>query len=290
MSLPFNPTRRVLCCVQTASNLTLHQIVWRHFFFKLNIVSIFSLQCHSTFIFFIGIFSILVEFMMTCKPLFKFDIKWLNYMPNIVDSLDTLESSRVCELKSHFYWIYFLKWLAAPSWDVALLFGCAAFPELNLDLEINDSKREYYTKRERERERLMQSSVYRKKCKLTRSISLSRVGTSRVKTCNLTNPMLIHWMLCSSSLEMLFVAVGSPFCFVAFCSIDLVHFVNIFIFLMFPISSCCHECRELFSINRVRISPNELESRNLQLTRKGAVPTLSTWVGGYSSQVWWRKK
>ena len=83
---------------------------------------------------------------------------------------------------------------------MALLFGCAAFPELNLDLEINDSKREYYTKRERERERSMQSSVYRKKCKLTRSISLmmcpSRVGASRVKTCNLTNPMLIHWVLC----------------------------------------------------------------------------------------------
>ena len=92
MSLPFNPTRRVLRCAQTASNLILHQIIWRYiylFFLKLIIVSIFSLQCHSTFIFFIFIFSILVEFMMTCKPHFKFDIKWLDYMPKT-------PSSRVC--------------------------------------------------------------------------------------------------------------------------------------------------------------------------------------------------
>jgi hypothetical protein len=109
MSLPFNPTRRVLRCALTASNLILRQIVWRRiFFFQLNIVSIFSLQCHSTFIFFIGIFSILVEFMMTCKPLFKFDIKWLDYMPNIVDSLDTLESS-VC-VNWNLIFIEFLSW------------------------------------------------------------------------------------------------------------------------------------------------------------------------------------
>lgn len=33
MSLPFNPTRRVLRCAQTASNLILRQIVWRRIFF-----------------------------------------------------------------------------------------------------------------------------------------------------------------------------------------------------------------------------------------------------------------